>query len=53
MPSLEDDDNPELRDFTRRFWWTLPLTAVCPALAMLGTRIPSIAPLSAPGRNWR
>jgi Cu+-exporting ATPase len=25
MPSLEDDDNPELRDFSRRFWWTLPL----------------------------
>ena len=21
MPSLEDEDNPELRDFTRRFWW--------------------------------
>jgi hypothetical protein len=28
MPSLEEDDNPELRDFTRRFWWTLPLTLI-------------------------
>ncbi|HEU0307508.1 MAG TPA: heavy metal-binding domain-containing protein, partial [Lysobacter sp.] len=26
MPRLEDDDNPELHDFSRRFWWTLPLT---------------------------
>src|SRR3546814_13422915 len=27
IPSLEDD-NPELKDFTRRFWWTLPFTIV-------------------------
>jgi Cu+-exporting ATPase len=39
MPSLEDDDNPELRDFTRRFWWTLPLTAVVFVLAMFGERL--------------
>jgi len=25
LPELGDDDNPELRDFQRRFWWTLPL----------------------------
>ena len=24
MPTLGDDENPELDDFTRRFWWTLP-----------------------------
>ncbi|WP_275043938.1 heavy metal-binding domain-containing protein, partial [Stenotrophomonas maltophilia] len=35
MPSLEEDDNPELRDFTRRFWWTLPLTLIVLVLAML------------------
>ena len=23
MPSLEDEENPELTDFRRRFWWTL------------------------------
>lgn len=37
LPDL-DDDNPELRDFSRRFWWTLPLTLVVLALAMLGER---------------
>ena len=30
MPNLEDDDNPELRDFSRRFWGTLPLPVVTP-----------------------
>lgn len=35
VPSLEDDD-PELADFRRRFWWTLPLTAVVTFLAMFG-----------------
>ena len=39
MPSLADDDKPELRDFQRRFWWTLPLTAVVFVLAMLGHRL--------------
>ena len=33
-----DDDNPELRDFSRRFWWTLPLTVVITTLAMTGHR---------------
>jgi len=39
MPTLEDDDNAELRDFQRRFWWTLPLTAVVFVLAMVGHRL--------------
>ena len=34
-----DDDNPELRDFSRRFWWTLPLTLVITVLAMAGHRL--------------
>jgi Cu+-exporting ATPase len=38
MPSADDEDAPELRDFSRRFWWTLPLTLVTLALAMLGHR---------------
>ena len=38
LPTLDDDDNPELRDFTRRFWWTLPLTVVVTVLAMFGHR---------------
>ena len=36
LPELGDDENPELRDFQRRFWWTLPLTVVVTVLAMFG-----------------
>ena len=37
LPSADaDDDNPELRDFTRRFVWTLPLTVIVVGLAMFG-----------------
>ena len=39
LPDLAADDNPELRDFARRFWWTLPLTAAVFVLAMLGHRL--------------
>ena len=39
LPSLEDDENPELTDFRRRFWWTLPLTIVVTLLAMAGHRL--------------
>jgi Cu+-exporting ATPase len=35
MPSLEEENNPELDDFRRRFRWTLPLTLVVFAIAML------------------
>ena len=36
LPELEEQENPELRDFQRRFWWTLPLTVVVTVLAMFG-----------------
>ncbi len=49
MPSLEDEDNPELRDFSHRFWWTLPLTVVVFLLAMLGDRLTF---LSMGARTW-
>ncbi|MDW5443506.1 heavy metal translocating P-type ATPase [Polaromonas sp. SM01] len=39
MPGLEDDENPELKDFQRRFWWTLPLTLVVTVLAMFGHQL--------------
>jgi len=39
MPTLDDDENPELADFTRRFWWTLPFTVVVTFLAMGGHRL--------------
>lgn len=38
MPTL-DDDNPELKDFTRRFWWTLPFTVIVTVLAMFGHQL--------------
>lgn len=38
MPTLEDD-NPELKDFSRRFWWTLPFTVVVTVLAMFGPQL--------------
>ena len=38
MPSLEDEENPELADFSRRFWLTLPLTIVVTVAAMFGHR---------------
>ncbi len=34
--SLDQEDNSELADFSRRFWWTLPLTVVVTGLAMFG-----------------
>jgi len=49
MPSSDDEDPPELRDFLRRFWWTLPLTLVALALAMLGHRTEL---LTADQRSW-
>ncbi len=39
LPSLDEDENPELADFRRRFWWTLPLTVVVTLLAMVGHRL--------------
>ncbi len=39
MPSLDDEANPELADFTHRFWWTLPLTVIVTVLAMFGHQL--------------
>jgi Cu+-exporting ATPase len=39
MPELDADENPELTDFKRRFWWTLPLTVAVTLLAMAGHRL--------------
>jgi len=32
----DDESNPELEDFSRRFWWTLPLSLAVLVLAMFG-----------------
>ncbi|MBK6451820.1 MAG: cadmium-translocating P-type ATPase [Proteobacteria bacterium] len=49
MPTLDDDESPELADFRRRFWWTLPLSLVVLALAMFGHRTTL---LTATTRTW-
>lgn len=36
MPSLDEEENPELTDFRRRFWYTVPLTLIVFVLAMFG-----------------
>ncbi|CAJ0803312.1 Copper-exporting P-type ATPase [Ralstonia mannitolilytica] len=38
IPELDEEENPELIDFQRRFWWTLPLTIAAFILAMFGHR---------------
>lgn len=48
-PSLDEEENPELRDFARRFWWTLPLSASVFLLAMFGHAMPW---LSSATRTW-
>jgi Cu+-exporting ATPase len=49
LPSLEEEENPELVDFKRRFWWTLPLTVIVTVLAMAGHRIFAAG---LPGQSW-
>jgi P-type Cu+ transporter len=42
LPALEDEENPELAEFSRRFWWTLPLTLIVVPLAMFGHRVAAL-----------
>ncbi len=44
LPSLDDEENPELTDFRRRFWWTLPFSAATLLLAMGGMYVTAISP---------
>ncbi len=40
LPNLDEaDENPELKDFKRRFWYTLPLTVIVITLAMFGHKL--------------
>jgi Cu+-exporting ATPase len=61
LPSVDGGENPELVDFRRRFWSTLPLTVAVLLLAMAGHRLQLLAPamqswvelaLSAPVVLW-
>jgi len=45
----EADGNPELDDFRRRFWGSLPLTVVVTVLAMAGHRLGWMAPAT---QSW-
>lgn len=49
IPELEDEENPELKDFSRRFWWTLPLTVIVTVLAMAGH---SLQLFHGTSQNW-
>ena len=49
MPSLDDEENPELIDFRHRFWWTLPLSVAVFVLAMFGHLL---LPNGLPYQNW-
>ena len=48
LPSLEEEESPELTDFRRRFWWTLPLSVATLVLAMAG----HLLPIAATARTW-
>ncbi|RPI12515.1 MAG: heavy metal translocating P-type ATPase [Lysobacterales bacterium] len=49
MPSLLEEQNPELQDFRRRFWFTLPLTIGVLLVAMVG---PQLGFLTPEARAW-
>ncbi|HWJ94714.1 MAG TPA: heavy metal-binding domain-containing protein, partial [Telluria sp.] len=49
MPSLDEEENPELASFRRRFWFTLPLTVVVTALAMF---MHQLVPGGLPAQSW-
>ena len=36
LPGVQEAESPELIDFRRRFWWTLPLTVLVTGFAMIG-----------------
>ena len=49
MPTAGEDENKELGDFQRRFYWTLPLTLAVFVLAMFGHRL---ALFDRGAQNW-
>ncbi len=51
MPSLDDDENHELTDFRRRFWWSLPFTLIVFSLAMFGHQFKPFGDI-AQSQNW-
>lgn len=49
IPELEEEENLELKDFTQRFWWTLPLTIIVTVLAIGGH---ALVLFHGPTQNW-
>jgi P-type Cu+ transporter len=49
IPSLEEGENPELIDFRRRFWFTLPLSVAVMSIAMFSH---TLFPHGLPYQNW-
>ena len=49
LPTVDDAKDPELVDFQRRFWWTLPLTVAGVLLAMFGH---SFGVVEGRGQSW-
>ena len=49
LPELNEGEDPELVDFRRRFWWTLPLSVAVTAIAMSGGLFD---PLLGAARPW-
>ena len=49
MPVLDEGEDPELTDFKRRFWWTLPPTIVVTVMAMFGHQL---FPHGLPHQSW-
>ncbi|MEJ7808422.1 MAG: heavy metal-binding domain-containing protein, partial [Telluria sp.] len=49
LPSLDEEENPELQDFRQRYWWTLPLSVAVFAMAMFGHML---FPSGLPYQNW-
>ena len=49
MPALDDGEDPELTNFRRRFWWTLPFTVAVTPLAMFAHQL---FPHGLPYQSW-
>jgi P-type Cu+ transporter len=49
MPSLDDDESPELVDFRRRFRVSLPFSIAVLAIAMFGHQVQAVSPSM---RSW-
>jgi P-type Cu+ transporter len=48
--TLDDAEDPELRDMSRRLWWTLPLTIAVAAMAMGGMALQGVVERLLPGQ---